>query len=335
MRWCDSTALTNCQSKYVGSFKYPRFSNPNGGVVAAYGTITIGTSASAGAIAINSVSVAESGGTVVITNSAVTAATGTDTVGKQATVATALAASIIAKTGLTNQYLACVRTPVSGYGVPACSTYGITLGTDNVVAVVPIDCASGTSSKSIGVCSVLTDSSRSGWAITVDAPATVAIAAQPATALITVSGTASNSKFASSRTVLAAGTKLGGTTLIASDRTFGKSASSTSVASTIAGDIGTQGSIAAYLGGNAVSQVCAAKSANTICDGAVGGDHAAVRIRKARVFEAADVFRLAIRQCRAVEPQTWPGTDSRPAPAPPRPSSRTSSARRWCSIRRR
>jgi type IV pilus assembly protein PilY1 len=265
VRWCDSTALTNCQSKYVGSFKYPRFSNPNGGVVAAYGTITIGTSASAGAITLNGVSVAESGGAVVITNNAVTATTGTNTVGKQATVATALAASIIAKTGLTNQYLACVRTPASGYGVPACSTYGITLGTDNVVAVVPIDCAAGTSSKSIGVCSVLTDSSRSGWAITVDAPATVAIAAQPATALITVSGTASNSKFASSRTVLAAGTKLGGTTLISSDRTFGKSASNTSVASSIAGDIGSQGSIAAYLGGNAISQVCAAKSVNTIC----------------------------------------------------------------------
>jgi len=265
VRWCDSTALTNCQAKYVGNFKYPRFSNPNGGVVAAYGTITIGTSASTGAVTIDSVSVAESGGNVVITNSPVTAATGTNTLSKQTTVATALAASIIAKTGLTNQYLACVRTPASGYSVPACSTYGITLGTDNVVAVIPIDCASGTSGKSIGVCSVLTDSSRAGWAISVAAPAAAVQAAQPATALITVSGTASNSNKTNSRTVLAAGTRLGGKTLISSDITFGKGASNTSVASTILAAIGTQGSITAYAGGNGITSACAAKGADTIC----------------------------------------------------------------------
>jgi hypothetical protein len=28
VRWCDSRALTNCQAKYVGNFKYPRYSNP-------------------------------------------------------------------------------------------------------------------------------------------------------------------------------------------------------------------------------------------------------------------------------------------------------------------
>ncbi|WP_413674847.1 pilus assembly protein [Massilia cellulosiltytica] len=265
VRWCDSTTLTNCQAKYVGNFKYPRFSNPNGGVVAAYGTITIGTSASNGAITINGVSVAESGGNVVITNNAVTAATGTNTVGKQQTVATALAASIIAKTGLTNQYLACVRTPASGYSVPACSTYGITLGTDNVVAVIPIDCASGTSGKTMGVCSVLTDSSRSGWAIAVDAPAAIVQAAQPATALITVSGTASNSKNAGSRTVLAGGTKLGSKTIIASDITFSKGAANTAVASAIAAAIGTQGTITAYAGGSAVTTACAGKGAATVC----------------------------------------------------------------------
>jgi type IV pilus assembly protein PilY1 len=84
-------------------------------------------------------------------------------------LATSLAASIIAKTGLTNQYLACVKAPTHESSVPACSTYGISLGANNIVAVMPIDCVPGTTSKAVGMCSVLPDASRSGWSLSVNA----------------------------------------------------------------------------------------------------------------------------------------------------------------------
>ena len=262
VRWCDSKALTNCQAKYVGAFKYPRFSNPNAGVVAAYGTITIGASASSGSITINGVSVAEPGGAVVITNASVNAATGTSTLTTQQAVATRLAASIIAKTGLTNQYLACTRTPTSGYSVPACSSYGITLGTDNVVAVVPVNCPSGVT-KSAGTCSFVSDTSRSGWAITVDAPAAIVQAAQPATALISVTGTASSNNSKLSK--LGAGTTFGTKQIISSQQTFAQSASNTAVATAIRGWITTQNGVTAYAGGNAITPACKAKGAETVC----------------------------------------------------------------------
>ena len=266
VRWCDSRALTNCQAKYVGSFKYPRFSSPNPGVVAAYGTITIGASGSAGSITINSASVAEPGGAVVITNGAVNASTGTNTPTKQQTVATSLAAAIIAKTGLTNQYLACVRTPLpSNIGVPACSTYGITLGTDNVVAVIPINCPSSSTTKSSGTCAFVSDGARNGWAITVDAPAAVVQAAQPATALISVAGTAFNSTNSSKQTKLASGTTFGNKTIIGTTLTFGQSASNTTVASAIRSAITNQNGITAYAGGNAITPACKGKGAETVC----------------------------------------------------------------------
>ena len=260
VRWCDSTALTNCQAKYVGDFKYPRFSNPNVGVVGAYGTITIGASQSANALTINSVTVSESGGNVVITNGSVSAAAGTDTPSKQQALATALAASIIAKTGLTNQYLACTRT--AGSGVPACSSYGITLGTDNIVAVVPITCPSWATTKAIGTCSLVSNNSRSGWDITVDAPSTVLTPAQPATALITVSGAASGS---STRTTLASGSVFGSKQIMSSSLTFGQSATSANVATAIRNAITSQNGITAYIGGNAITPACAAATNNTVC----------------------------------------------------------------------
>ena len=170
VRWCNSRALTTCRAKFDDTtYKYPRFGNPNAGVVAAYGTITIAASSGSTSVAINSVTVAEPGGTVTVTNGTVTASSGTNTSSRQTSAAQLLAASIINKTGLTNQYLACVRTPGTS-GVPACSTYGITLAGDNVVAVIPIECATGTSGKTIGNCSVVADSTRNGWALAVNVP---------------------------------------------------------------------------------------------------------------------------------------------------------------------
>ncbi len=169
VRWCNGRDLATCRAKYGDAdYKYPRFGNPNAGTVAAYGTITIQQSSVSSSLAISSVTVAEPGGDVVITNGTVTASSGTNTSSRMTAAAVALATSIINKTGLTNQYLACVRT-ASGI-VPACSTYGITLGGDNMVAVVPIECASGTSGKTIGNCAVVADATRNGWAMSVTVP---------------------------------------------------------------------------------------------------------------------------------------------------------------------
>ena len=258
VRWCSNTALTTCQAKYVGNYKYPRFGNPNGGVVAAFGTITIGSSTSGASLNIDSVTVSEPGGTVTITGGAVNAPAGTNSATKRSALATALAASIINKTGLANQYLACVRTPSSS-AVPACSSYGITLGSDNIVAVIPIDCVSGTSSKSLGVCSVVADSSRNGWAINVNAPRTMVEAAELPTAIITVSG------YAGLGTQLNAGTSLGNTVLLNKSVGFGLLANANSVASAIRSAIGTVGSVTAYQGGNTVTDVCARYTAASVC----------------------------------------------------------------------
>ena len=263
VRWCDSRALTNCQAKYVGSFIYPRYGNPINGAVAAYGTITIGSSTGSNSLDIASVTVAESGGGVVISNGTVTAATGTNSTTKQSALATDLALSIINKTGLTNQYSACVKTPsgTNAGSVAACSTWGITLGTTSIVAVIPLDCAAGVTIKS--QCSVLTDNSRSAWGISVNATQ------MPPTALLTVSGTTSNST-----APVMSGVTLGGTQLFGSSLTLAKNANASAVATAIAGKIGVAGTVKAYTGPNSVSTVCAGATSSSVCiadTGAVAG----------------------------------------------------------------
>jgi type IV pilus assembly protein PilY1 len=263
VRWCDSTALSRCQAKYVGNYKYPRFANPNGGLVASYGTITIDASAGDGTLQISDVKVTEPGATYTITNSAVSAPGGTNSTTEQATVATALAASIIAKTGLANQYTACVRTPTpSSSSVPACSTLGISLGANNIVAVVPIDCTPGATSKAMGVCSVVPDASRAGWPLTVSAPSAVVANAQAATALISVSGTASNNKVP----VLSSIT-LGGVALLPGSLTLASSDSAATIASKIRTAINANGgTVTAYLGGSTtLSDLCKNAPATTVC----------------------------------------------------------------------
>ena len=261
VRWCNSTALTTCQARYVGAFIYPRYSNPNGGLVASYGTLTIGSSNTAASVNVASVSVSENGNPVVITNGNVNAPAGTNTPAKQATMANAVAASIVAKTGLANQYTACVRTS-SISSVPACSTLGITLGADNIVAIVPIDCSSAAVSKALGQCSVLVDNSRSGWAISGSAPVTpISVASNP-TALLTVAGTTH-----ANQTPNLSGMSLGTRVLIgAGGLNLARGANSDTVASAIRAAIGTKGTVTAYIGNDAAGgPVCAGKSSSTVC----------------------------------------------------------------------
>lgn len=258
VRWCTDKALTDCQAKYVGNYKYPRFGNPTATPVAAYGTITIGASRDNTSLRIKSVSVADPSGAIIITRDAVTAAGGTNSTGEQQDLATALALSIINKTGLANQYLACVKSPGRDSGVAACSTYGINLAANNIVAVVPIDCGTGATSKTIGQCSVLSDSSRSGWALSVDTDAVLIKDSQRPTAIVTVTGSTGND------TSLNASTYLDSTVLINTSTTL-RSLNANSVASTIVSKIGTRGSIQAYVGGNTATDVCAGYSKNVIC----------------------------------------------------------------------
>jgi type IV pilus assembly protein PilY1 len=261
VRWCDSAALTNCQAKYVGSFKYPRYASPTSSQLAAYGTITIDSSATANPMNINSVSVGETGGAVVITNGAVPAPSGTNNATRQATMATSVAASIIAKTGLAKQYTACVRTPTPAGTVPACSSFGITLATNNMVAVIPIVCPVGSgSNKGVGPCAVLTDASREGWPLTVNAPLAQVAPAQRSTALLTFANKTARKSQATLTSL-----KLGATDLIPGGITFANDSSSTEVAAALVTKIGTVGTLTAYLGGNAISPACAAASSATIC----------------------------------------------------------------------
>lgn len=258
LRWCTDTNLINCQAKRVGTYQYPHYSTASG-ANAAFGTITIGASSSSTSMTISSVTIPDPSTARTITNGTVTASSGTNTALKQQTMASALAASIVAKTGLTNQYYACVKTPIGQPTVPACSTFGITLASDSVVAVVPVVC---TGSKSVSTCLTVNDSSRSGWGITVTAPtvtATAAVARVSPTAIITVTGTTSNSG-----TPKVASVSWGGSTL-ASNVSLGTNKSASQVATTIISAIGTGGTIRAYAAGNSITPTCAAATGSKIC----------------------------------------------------------------------
>jgi len=257
VRWCSDRALKSCQAKYVGDYKYPRFGNPNSTALPAYGTITIGATAAGTALNIKAVTVTAPNGTVTITNGPVSAPNGTNSNDKRAALATAIAASINAKSGLANQYIACVNAPADGSGVGACSNYNVpTLGGSNIVAVIPIDCSSASTSKSS--CSTLPDGTRSGWAINVESEQGLAYPADRPTAIITVTGSAGKS------TYLNASTSLGGTTLIGNGTSLDRQ-TNFGVAATLVNKIGTGGTIAAYLGGNTVTATCARYAKDSVC----------------------------------------------------------------------
>ena len=258
VRWCRETTLINCQAKRVGSYIYPRYSTASGGV-AAFGTIAIGASASSAALTISSVTIPDPSTARTITSGTVTAPNGTNTALKQQTMASALAASIVARTGLTNQYYACVKTPIGQSTVPACSSYGITLTAENVVAVIAVVC-SGT--KSQANCLPIADDSRAGWGITVNAPTvtvTPAVTRVSPTAVISVSGTTPNSGNPE-----LVGLSWGGTQLI-NRLTIGRNRTASQVAASIIAAIGTGGTIRAYAAGNNVTPACDAQSGNRIC----------------------------------------------------------------------
>ncbi|CAN7291258.1 PilC/PilY family type IV pilus protein [Pseudoduganella sp. LjRoot289] len=258
VRWCKETSLITCQAKRVGTYIYPRYSTA-AGAVASFGTIAIGASSSAASMTIASVTIPDPSTVRTITNAAVTAPAGTNTALKQQTMASALAASIIAKTGLTNQYYACVKTPIGQATVPACSSFGITLTAENVVAVVAVTC-SGT--KSLTNCLPVSDNSRSGWGITVTAPSVAVTAAVPRvspTAVISVTGTTRNGGSPSLASV-----SWGGSTL-ATSTTLGRAKSAATVAALMIADIGTSANIKAYAAGNSVTPICAAQSGDKIC----------------------------------------------------------------------
>lgn len=264
VRWCDTVNLNNCQAKQVGSFKYPSFSKPTGSVVA-FGTIAIGQSASTKSMQITSVKMSEPTTQTTITgSSAVTAPNGTDTLAKQQALASLLASSIMSKTGTSTLYWACVRTPVGTTNVSPCSTYGISLPADNIVAVIPLDCTNN-SSKAVTNCSPATDAANAGWGITVAAPSVVVSAAVnpvPPTALINVSGTSANNG-----TPNLASVTWNGVTL-ASNINLGRNAGASSVVTSMVNAVnartGTTG-YTAYAGGNSITPTCKAKTNTSVC----------------------------------------------------------------------
>jgi type IV pilus assembly protein PilY1 len=257
VRWCADTALTSktCQAKLDKTHVYPRFSNPSTRYVSGYGTVTIGASATANAMKVNTITVTEGSAVITITNGAVTAAGGASVAATRAALANDVAASIIAKTGLNNQYTACVRTPSSGSSVPDCDQMGISLATDYVVAVIPLDCPAAGVAKSN--CAPLADGSRANWVIGGNATAIAP------TALLSVAGT-SGSVFS------IASAQLGTTPLFGSPATAltfsSGNKSNAVVAAAIQGRIGTVGTVTAYMAGNGVTPVCkAASGANVLC----------------------------------------------------------------------
>ncbi|QOY96700.1 PQQ-binding-like beta-propeller repeat protein [Massilia sp. UMI-21] len=252
VRWCDTRALTNCQAKYVGNFRYPRYSDPNRSPEW-YGTVTIGASSGSGAMTLNSVTATSSAGSFVITNTAVTANAGTDTAAKRQAVANALAASIIAKAGLAQPFTACVKTPTGG-GVPACSSFGIKLESTDVVAVLPIACPAGSTSKSVGPCALASDGSRAGTELTVSS-------GTGSTALLYIGGTTHKSK-----TQVLSQLSLGGVNLFSSSLSFGRNVNAAAVAIAIRDKIGTRGTVRAYVGGAAGSgAICSAAPNTAVC----------------------------------------------------------------------
>ncbi|QBI04953.1 hypothetical protein EYF70_09870 [Pseudoduganella albidiflava] len=269
VRWCSNRALTTCQAKRVGTYIYPKYSSPPTSSIA-HGTITLGATLSSSPMQIASVTVinpASPDAPVTISNGAVSAPSGTNTAARQQALATQVAASIIARTGLgINSYWACVRTPTGSSTVPACSSLGIPLTSDNVVAVVPIVCAGG--AKSLTNCSTIREdaftNTRQGWGVEVDAPSvqtTPATTGQPPTALLRIGGRGTMRSTGSIASIRLGSTTITGTVSL-------RNMSPAQVALAIVQAINassTRATHRAYLGGDATTGVCANEPATTVC----------------------------------------------------------------------
>ena len=251
VRWCNSTALTTCQAKYVGNYKYPRYGAPNRSANW-YSTITINDSGAGHAISITGVRAVGVSGAQTITRDAVTASGGTDSADERTAVATALAASIVNKAVSDRPFTACV--PKASGVVRACADFGITLESSDMLAVIPLSCGRNVTNKNN--CTVVKEGERTGDEIVVDS-------GTAATALLQVGGRAADSRTNSGRSQLV-GLKLGSTTLISSLR-FGQNYSASQVASQIAEAIGTRATIKAYVGSNNVTPQCAAATSTMVC----------------------------------------------------------------------
>ncbi|WP_342116174.1 pilus assembly protein [Pseudoduganella sp. OTU4001] len=268
VRWCDSTALTNCQAKNAGTFKYPKFSTPVTSTKA-LATLTVGASGTPTSLGVTSVSITDpaTGAVTVISNGTVTASSGTDTAAKRTAMASAIAANIIAKdktSAPAQAYWACVRTPSGQPTVSACSTYGITLSSDDVVAVLPLICGNG--AKDLSNCQFVADDAavnvRAGWPLStaVNSANPAPAANWPATAVISLSG----NKLGAARTIT--NVKLGSKSLVSSV-SLSKNDQPSAVASKLRTAINNANvaGITAYLGGDAASKVCAPLPATAVC----------------------------------------------------------------------
>lgn len=252
VRWCTNVALTNCQAKYQGTtHPYPRFSSPNTPTGASYAVVTVGLTSNNSPVTISGMHVAEANGAVNILNGAIVVNTGIDTAAKQRALVNTLAASIVAKTGLPLTYTACVKTSTDAT-VKNCSDWGITLSSENLLAVIPIACANNTS-KNPSNCSIVSDNSRDGWGITLTSNAR-------ATALIRVTGATSNYRTA----VLSSGTRLGGTSVISTNISFAYSSTAATVAAAIASNVSAT-NIRAYVAPNLITRICANTAPGNVC----------------------------------------------------------------------
>ncbi|WP_229487483.1 pilus assembly protein [Pseudoduganella lutea] len=269
VRWCSNRALTTCQAKRVGTYVYPKYSSPPTTTIA-HGTITLGATVSTSAMQIAAVTVinpATPDSPTTISNGAVNASSGTNTAARQQALATQVAASIIARTGLgTNSYWACVRTPTGSSTVPACSSMGIALTSDNVVAVIPITCASNT--KSLTNCSTIredsTQNTRQGWGLEVDAPSvqtTPATTGQPPTALLRIGGTGNMRNTGTISNIRLGNTTITGTVSL---RNMSPAQSAVAIVQAINAS-STRNTHRAYLGGDAATGVCANEPSTTVC----------------------------------------------------------------------
>ncbi|MBB3221382.1 pilus assembly protein [Pseudoduganella umbonata] len=269
VRWCSNRALTACQAKRVGSYVYPKYSTPPTTTIA-HGTITLGATVSTSAMQIASVAVIDPAAPtapITISNGAVNAATGTNTAARQQALASQVAAGIIARTGLgANSYWACVRTPTGSSTVPACSSLGIPLTSDNVVAVIPILCMANT--KSLTNCSTFREDStlynRQGWGLEVNAPpvqTTPATTGQPPTALLRIGGRGTMRSTGSIANIRLGSTTITGTVAL---RNMSPAQAAVAIVQAINAS-STRNTHRAYLGGDATTGVCANEPATTVC----------------------------------------------------------------------
>jgi type IV pilus assembly protein PilY1 len=247
VRWCTSTALTTCQAKYTGDYKYPRFGDPLR-PVNWYTTITINDSGSDSTGIIERITAAGAAGTQEITGGRITVANGTNATTERSKLAAALANSINAKMGLARPFAACVLKPLDG--APGCADFAITLPADNMLAVFAISCPR-TSDKN--GCQIVKEGSRTAEEIIVES-------GKNATALLQFSGIAGNNPRSRISNV-----RFAGQTWFATGLDLAQRGSAETVVTQLAAAIGINGTVKAYAGTNPVTPQCAAASKAALC----------------------------------------------------------------------